>query len=90
MNEQQLLRDPNIEPTSEIIAEGIGMACKVYVKFVEKLLKLPINQKTKEIIENAKPMGKTMRFIPVVIDVRDVEQLSDVYTLSEFRKIKVK
>jgi hypothetical protein len=32
-------------------------------------------------------MGKTARFMPVVLDITDESQLGDVYTLSEFRKI---
>ena len=35
MEGQQLLRDPNIEPTSEIIAEGLGTANGAYLKFIE-------------------------------------------------------
>lgn len=56
----------------------------------EELQNLPISQETKDLIKNAKPMGKTMRFMPVVIDIKTDGQLSDVYTLMEFRKIKVK
>ena len=37
MNEQQLLRDSNIEPTNEIIAEGLGSASSAYAKFIEQL-----------------------------------------------------
>lgn len=153
MDEKQLLRDPDIEPTSDIIAEGLSTAYKTYTKFIkelesygitlmdwrfyndgkawlskgeyrwtgvrggqkvtpifwlsiwegffktsfffgfdikEELLQLPISQEMKELIENAKPMGKTMRFMPVVINVANEEQLSDIYTLTEFRKIRVK
>jgi hypothetical protein len=152
MNEKQLLRDQIIEPTDEIIADGLGAANDVYVKFIEELKEyditlmdwrfyndgkawlskgehkwttlrgankvkpifwlsiwegffrisfffstsvkdelqsLPISQETKEIIENAKPMGKTMRFIPVVIDITADGQLSDVYIIAQFRKERV-
>ena len=148
-NEQQLLRDPEIQPTSEIIAEGLGAANEAYIKFVreleryditlmdwrfyndgkawlskgehkwitprgieklkpifwlsiwneffrvsfffgsdirEELLQLSISQSTKELINNAKPMGKTMKFLPIVFDISDEAQLSDIYILSEFRK----
>ena len=34
MEEQQLLRDPTIEPTSEIIAEGLGAISGAYTKFI--------------------------------------------------------
>jgi len=34
MSEEYLLKDPNIEPTAEIIADGLGQANKVYTKFL--------------------------------------------------------
>jgi len=37
LKEQQLLRDATIEPTSEIIAEGLGAANNAYAKFIEEL-----------------------------------------------------
>ncbi len=37
MKEQQLLRDSGTEPTSEIIAEGLGAANSAYIKFIEGL-----------------------------------------------------
>jgi len=152
LNEQQLLRDPDIEPTSEIIAEGLGAASEAYSVFVSELGEygitlmdwrfyndgkawlskgehkwttprgakkvkpifwlsiwegffriafffssgvraelqdLEISQEAKDIIQNAKPMGKTMRFIPVVIDVKNSRQLSDVYVLSLYRKFNI-
>ena len=152
-NEQQLLRDPQIQPTSEIITEGLGAAYKAYTKFVkelkdyditlmdwrfyndgkawlskgeyrwttlrgtnkvkpifwlsiwngffrvsfffgsdiqEELLQLPISQDAKEAIKGAKPMGKTMKFMPVVFDISSEAQLSDLYILSELRKTRVK
>jgi hypothetical protein len=148
---QQLLRNPDIEPTNKVIAEGLGTAYKTYTKFVKELERyditimdwrfyndgkawlskgeykwttprgtnkvkpifffffwesffkvsfffsasvqdelqnLPISQKMKGLIKNAKFMGKTMRFMPVVIDIKTDQQLGDVYTLSQFRKIK--
>lgn len=153
MNEKQLLRNLDIEPTSEIIEECLGEAYKTYAKFIkeleqydislmdwrfyndgkawlskgeykwitprgtnkvkpifwlsiwegffkvsfffsydiqEELLQLPISQNAKESIKDAKPMGKTMRFMPVVLDVSNEVQLSDLYILSELRKTKVK
>jgi len=36
-NEQQLLRDPDVQPTSEILAEGLREADKAYTKFVKAL-----------------------------------------------------
>jgi len=152
-NEQQLLRNPEITPTSEIIAKGLDGAYNAYTRFVKELedygitlmdwrfyndgkawlskgeykwitlrgankvkpifwlsiwsgffkvsffigsdiqgelLALPISQNTKEQIKDAKPMGKTMRFLPIVFDISDEGQLSDLYILSEFRKTRVK
>lgn len=40
---QQLLRDGNITPTAEIIAEALGAANIVYLKFIEDLKKLNIS-----------------------------------------------
>ena len=37
MEKTQLLRDPNIEPTSEIIAEGLGAAADTYSEFISEL-----------------------------------------------------
>ena len=37
MAEQQLLRDPGIEPSNEIIAEGLGTSYGAYTKFLEGL-----------------------------------------------------
>ena len=147
--EQQLLRNPDIEPTNEVIAEGLGAAYKTYIKFIkelerygitlmdwrfyndgkawlskgeykwttprgtnkvkpifwlsiwsgffkvsfffgfdiqEELLQLSISQNARDRIKNAKPMGKTMRFLPIVFDISTEMQLDDLYILSEFRK----
>ena len=149
---EQLLRDPEIRPSIEVIAEGLGTAYKAYAQFVkeleqygitlidwryytdgkawlskgeykwttkrgtnkvkpifwlsiwsgffkvsfffgsdiqEELLNLPISQIAKELIKGAKPMGKTMRFLPLVFDISDEAQLNDLYILSEFRKTRV-
>jgi hypothetical protein len=37
MDKQQLLRDPGVEPTSEIIAAGLGTANSVYTQFINRL-----------------------------------------------------
>jgi hypothetical protein len=37
MKEQQLLRDPSIEPISEVITEGLGTANTTYLKFIQRL-----------------------------------------------------
>ena len=151
---QQLLRDPGIEPSDIIIANGLGAAYKTYTKFIkelgenygitlmdwrfyndgkawlskgeykwttprrtnkvkpifwisiwegffktsfffsvsikDELLDLPISQEVKDLIVSAKSMGKSMRFMPIVLDISNDKQLSDVYALAQFRKIKVK
>ena len=51
-----------------------------------ELLHLPISKEAEEIIKNAKPMGKTMRYIPITFDISDEKQLEDVYILAQFRK----
>ena len=52
----------------------------------DQLITLPISQSTRELIQNAKAMGKTMKYLPVVFDVRDDQPLSDLLMLSQFRK----
>lgn len=42
-NAQQLLRDPNIVPIAEVIADGLGTTNNVYIKFVEELKKQDIS-----------------------------------------------
>jgi len=37
MNDKQLFRDVNIEPTSALIAEGLSSANDAYIEFLEKL-----------------------------------------------------
>jgi len=149
MNKEQLLRDANIIPTDEIIANGLGVANNAYTKFIEglecydislmdwryyndgkawlskgeykwttprgtnkikplfwisiwegffkiafffstetraELMALSISEEAIELIKNAKPMGKTMRYIPITFDIRDDKQLNDIYTLAQFRK----
>ena len=51
-----------------------------------ELLTLPISKETKNLIENAKPMGKTMKYISIVFDVNDAKYIDDLLVLSEFRK----
>lgn len=42
-NAQQLLRDPNIVPTVEVIADGLGTTNNVYIKFIDELKKYDIS-----------------------------------------------
>lgn len=146
---KQLLRNPDIEPTAEIIAAGLGAANTAYITFTEKLkeydvslmdwrfyndgkawlskgeyrwttkrgtnkvkplfwlsvwegffkisfffsaktqdelLNLPLGEQAKNIVSNAKPMGKTMRYTPIIFDVNDTNQLDDIFLLMMFRK----
>ncbi len=151
---QQLLRDPGVKPTSEMIAAGLGSAYEIFTKFINELenrygitlmdwrfyndgkawlskgeykwttprgankvkpifwlsiwegfykvsfyfsvdarnelLSLPTSAETKDIIANASPKGKTARFIPVVLDIDNDRQLSDIYVIAEFRKIRIR
>lgn len=147
--DNQLLRDPDIVPTPEIIAESLKDTNNAFVEFTnglkmydislmewryyndgkawlskgehkwttargankvnpifwlsiwdgffkvtfffsesakDELLSLPVSQFAKEAIKNAKPLGKTMRMMPVVFDITDGSQLSDVYELAKFKK----
>ena len=149
---KQLLRDPNISPSGELIAQGLGKAADTFAKFIDglkqhgitlmdwryyndgkawlskgeykqttprgaskvkpifwlsiwegffkvsfffaesvraELLSLPINRNTKELIESAKPMGKTMRFLPLVLDIENDSQLDDTRAITLF-KLNVK
>ena len=40
---QQLLRDANVKPTAEIIADGLGTTNTTYTKFIEELKKYNIS-----------------------------------------------
>ncbi len=149
---QQLLRNPDIEPTNDIILDGLGASSDVYAHFLERLkeydvslmdwrfyndgkawlskgeykwttargtnkvkplfwlsiwegffkvsfnfsikvqdelISLPISQEAKNIIKSADVKGKTMRFIPVILDVDDSTLLDDFLVLMQFRKEKV-
>jgi len=151
--ENWLFKNPDIEPTAEFIAEGLGGANKAFVDLAgglkqfgitlmdwryykdgnawltkgeykwttargaskvkpifwlsmwegyfkvafyfaysirDELLNLPISGEAKEIINNAKPMGKTMRFLPLVFDIENEMLLNDIYVIAEFRKVKIK
>ncbi|MDR0444075.1 MAG: DUF3788 domain-containing protein [Treponema sp.] len=63
---------------------------KVAFFFPEKLLtelqSLSISGEMKEIITSAKPMGKTKRFFPITIDIKNIKQLKDVYAIAQFKK----
>jgi len=56
----------------------------------DELLFLPLSDDANEVIKNAKPMGKTARFIPIVFGIKNDTQLNDVYMVAQFRKEKVK
>lgn len=147
--EQQLLRDANVVPTADLIADGLGATNTVYVKFLKdlndydislmdwryykdgkawlskgeykwvttrgtnkvkpifwlsiwegffkvsflfsektraELLSLPLSEETKEVISGTEPSGKTMKYLPIIFDITDDNQLDDVYVLAQFRK----
>lgn len=42
-NKYQLLRDPKVNPTDEIIAEGLGVVTNTYIKFIDILNQNDIN-----------------------------------------------
>lgn len=52
----------------------------------DELLHLPISEEAKCIIKNANPMGKTMRYLPIIFDVYNNNQLNDLFVLMTFRK----
>jgi len=58
MNEQQLLRDPDIEPTSEVIAEALGSADAAYVKFIEGLMSYDIEMEWRYYNDGKAWLGK--------------------------------
>lgn len=58
-------------------------------KVQDKLLTLPISQEAKNTIKNADVKGKKMKFIPVIFDIDNNEQLDDLFVLMQFRKEKV-
>lgn len=58
-------------------------------KIKDELLSLPLSQDVKKIINNTKPLGKTMQYLPIVLDVKTDKYLNDIYLLSEFRKNKI-
>jgi len=143
----QLLRSPDIEPTSEVIAAGLGSANSAYVQFIGELgdheinlqwryhtdgkawlakgvyerigprggrkemtafwlaifegffkatvytpekapaaaLRLPLDDEVKQMISDAKQMGK-MKIFPLTFDLYAEELLDAVYALIDFRK----
>ncbi|MCL2797805.1 MAG: DUF3788 domain-containing protein [Firmicutes bacterium] len=50
-----------------------------------ELLGLELSQAAKELVQNAKPMGKTMRFLPLAFRIADAAQLNDVYIVAQFK-----
>ena len=60
MNEQQLLRDPDIAPTSEVIAEALGLANTAYVKFIGGLKEHDIEAEWRYYSDGKVWLGKGM------------------------------
>ena len=52
----------------------------------KELLKLSLSKETKDLIKNTKPMGKTMRFLPITFDINNEKQIKDLVILSQYRK----
>ena len=148
MNERQLLREPDPEPTPDIIAACLGAANGAYLKFAEELrghdiqldwryyndgkawlgkglykwatsrgtpkertafwfsvwegffrvtvyvpekhragaLELPVGGEMREMIAEAKQMGK-LKFFPLTFDLRSDERFDEIFTLIDFRKV---
>ncbi len=149
MNNEQLLKDPNIKPDKDVISKCLNKSNSTYNKFIEELkknnislmewryyndgkawlskgeykwttsrgtnkvkpifwlsiwngffklsfyfsngmqeelLKIPVSDETKVLIKKSNPMGKTMRFIPIVLDIYDDRQLKDVVLLANYKK----
>jgi len=51
----------------------------------EEVLRTDVTEKTKQLIRDAKTMGKMPTF-PVVFDITTVEPLADIYTLLDCKK----
>ncbi len=72
------------------IWEGFFKISFFFAKNIQNdLMNLSISDEAKEIIKNAKAMGKTMKFIPVIFDVTDNKQLNDIYILAKYKKEKL-
>jgi len=147
LQKKQLLRDVNIQPTSETIAEGLSFANDAYVIFLERLkeqgieltwryyndgkawlgkgqykwstmrgtpkettafwcsiwegffkvtvyvpekhrfeaLSLPLSEHMKEMIKDAKQMGK-LKFFPLVFDLYSNNMFDELFAIIDFRK----
>lgn len=59
------------------------------LKVQEQLLALPLTHTTKISIQNAKICGKSMKYIPVILDITEEKQLDDLFVLAQFRKDKI-
>jgi len=60
MDGKQLLRDPNVEPTKEIIAEGLGKAGGAYTKFIGELEKHSIQVEWRYYKDGKSWLGKAL------------------------------
>ena len=78
---------------ADILAFYMGRILQSIIFFAydirEELMSLPISQDSKDLIKDSTPMGKTMRFMPIVSDItNDIQRLNDIYILAEFRKTR--
>jgi len=60
MEEKLLLRDPTVEPTKEIIAEGLGAANEAYTKFIDELGKHSIQVEWRYYKDGKSWLGKAL------------------------------
>lgn len=147
-NYKQLLRNPNIQPTSDIIAEALQDANDSYIKFLNELanqdidlewryytdgkawlgkglykwlgvrggqkvttvfwlsiwegffkitiyipekarddlFSLPLNNTTKQMINDSKQMGNRLKFFPLVFELNSNESFEQIHILFDFKK----
>ncbi len=149
--DNQLLRDPAVFPSDEVIAAALGQSYKTYAEFLERaahekitltqwcfyndgkawltkgefnwttergtkkvkplfwlsvwngffkvtfffspahkeeLLSLELSGQIKKAVANASPLGKTMRIMPVVLEVNSETELKGVFLLAHFKRDK--
>ena len=56
-------------------------------KYRDEVLSLSLSDEAKQMIEEAKQMGK-LKFFPLVFDLKTSRQFKDLYTLIDFKKAK--
>ena len=79
---RQMLRDPGVEPTDEVIAMALGEANDAYMKFIS----LPLDNEVKRMAAEGERMGNRLRYLPLVFDLRSDELFPSVFALADFKK----